>query len=144
MKDKIITIYSDGGSRGNPGPSASAFVVMRNGKIFYKESEYLGKSTNNLAEYNAVFMALRWLSKNAPKISQSRVDYFLDSQLAVNQLNGIYKVKNRNIKEYFNKIKSIEVSLPFKVFYKHVRREENKISDALVNEKLDELKEVSR
>jgi len=144
MKSNLITIYSDGGSRGNPGPSASAFVVMKDGEVFYKESEYLGKSTNNLAEYNAVFIAVRWLSKNASIISQDRVDYFLDSQLAVNQLNGNYKVKNRNIEKYFNRIKSVEKTLPFKVSYKHIRRVKNKIADALVNEKLDEFKTVSR
>jgi ribonuclease HI len=58
-----LIVYCDGGARGNPGPAAAAFAVIKDGKMFYKDSRFLGKATNNVAEYAAVVMALKWLSK---------------------------------------------------------------------------------
>ena len=98
MKNKIL-VYCDGGSRGNPGKSASAFVVEESGKIIYSSAKYLGIATNNYAEYGAVLSAINWLREN--KTSQTKeIIFILDSELVVKQINGLYKVKNTKLKKY--------------------------------------------
>jgi ribonuclease HI len=92
-----LNIYCDGGARGNPGPAACSFTVLINGKEIYNESIFLGKTTNNVAEYNAVLMAYKWLANYSDKQIYSKIIFFLDSQLAVKQLNGLYKIKSNNL-----------------------------------------------
>lgn len=129
-----VIIYADGGSRGNPGPSASGFVIKDpNSKILFRGGEYVGVTTNNQAEYQAVKMALEKALELGAKSAKLR----LDSLLVVNQLNGVYKIKNKDlwpvhifIKDLMTRFKSITVS--------HVRREFNKEADAMVNRVLDE------
>jgi len=98
MKSEI-KVYADGGSRGNPGPSASAFLVEKKGEVIYSESKYLGNSTNNRAEYMAIIMALKWLTKNRELIGDGLITFFLDTELAVRQLTGVYKIKNAVLKK---------------------------------------------
>ena len=105
MESKI-KVYCDGGSRGNPGKSASAFVVEENKKIIYSEAKYLGIATNNLAEYNAVFAALKWVRENK-ELLKKEIVFILDSELVVKQINGLYKVKNKKLKEIYLRIKNI-------------------------------------
>lgn len=138
--DNVIKIYTDGGARGNPGPAASAFVVIKKGKIIYKHSRYLGNATNNEAEYNAVIDVFEWLVKNALKEDINRLIFNLDSELVVNQLAGAYKVKSENLKPLFTKVKSLEGAVKKQISYKSIPREENKLADKLVNEKLDLIK----
>jgi ribonuclease HI len=141
-----LVIFSDGGARGNPGPAAAAFVVEEDGKIIEKEAVYLGKATNNIAEYQAVILALKWLTSKAsmkdkvfPSIGRaSNIKFILDSELVVNQLNGLYKVKNENLRNLFYTIKTLEKKLNTKINYLAVGREKNKLADFLVNEKLDQ------
>src|SRR3989344_7261691 len=103
--DEELIIYCDGGSRGNPGPAASAVVVTKNNKAIFSEGKYLGRATNNVAEYSAVLMAIQWLVKNQSEISNNIVTTInLDSQLLEKQLNGFYKVKNEKMKMFFNEI----------------------------------------
>lgn len=137
MRKTVLKIYSDGGSRGNPGPAASAFVVFKNDKMLHKEAKPIGEKTNNYAEYFAVLMALRWLIK---KLNQKNVSvkYYLDSELVVNQLKGHYKVKSKNLAPLVLKVFKMMKSFSGSIEYKAVRRENNKISDKLVNESLDE------
>lgn len=132
-----MKINCDGGSRGNPGPAASAFVVHSDNKLIYKQSKFLGKETNNVAEYNAVLMACEWLKDNS--VSED-VQFLLDSELIVKQINGIYKIKNENLKNIFNKIINIIKELKITVTFTHVYRENNSLADELVNECLDENK----
>ena len=77
-----LNINCDGGSRGNPGPAASAFIVSRDGEVIYKESKFLGVATNNDAEYSAVILALKWLSKLRELGENRRVNFILDSELS--------------------------------------------------------------
>ncbi|MAG60010.1 ribonuclease HI [Candidatus Woesebacteria bacterium] len=135
-------IYCDGGARGNPGPAASAFVVFdEKGKTVFKQSVYLGEETNNVAEYNAVLLAIKWLSSKNFKEAL----LFLDSQLVVNQLTGIFKIKNEKLQELAKQIKALGPKLKGTVKYKNVPRIENKIADFLVNEELDsETKKTKR
>ncbi len=135
--EEQIEIFTDGGSRGNPGPSASAFVVIKNQEIIAKGSKYLGVGTNNNAEYQAVILALQWLSENKGQLNSKEVNFVLDSELVVNQLKGLYKIKNDNIKTLVEKINNMKESLYFTFTFILVRREKNKIADQLVNDCLD-------
>jgi len=123
----------DGGSRGNPGPSAAgAVVVNEGGEVLGEVSEYLGTMTNNQAEYTAVILGLRMCLA----LDLDELEVRLDSELAVKQINGEYRVKNPDLAKLYlqvfeekNKFKSIK--------FLHVRRERNKEADALVNRALD-------
>jgi ribonuclease HI len=136
--NKGIIIYCDGGSRGNPGKSAAAFVIGENGKRIYSEAKYLGIATNNFAEYSAVLAALCWLKKNEGKL-KGEIVFNLDSELVVRQINGEYKIKNKRLKGIYLEIKNIIESYPKKIIFKNISREKNKTADLLVNQKLDSL-----
>jgi len=136
MPDSFL-VYCDGGARGNPGPAAAAFVVEKNGKVIYKGSELLGRSTNNEAEYAGVILALRWLLKDISEVPK-HVVFVLDSELVANQLAGKFKVKNENLRNRFYTAKTLEEKVPAKIIFKTVARTRNKIADFLVNKALDE------
>jgi ribonuclease HI len=130
---KQIKLYADGGSRGNPGPSASGFVLMdMNNAVFVEKGEYIGITTNNQAEYQA----LRFGLEEAHKLGVQEVNVFMDSLLVVNQMKGIYKVKNRDLWPIYEAIKE-QVESFKKVTFTHVPRELNKLADAMVNVTLD-------
>ncbi|MBT3689860.1 ribonuclease HI family protein [bacterium] len=133
MNDQKIIIYADGGSRGNPGPSACGVVLKdATGKVISNHSKYLGEATNNQAEYNGVILGLT----EALKITNGEIDFYLDSLLAVNQLNQTFKVKNAGIQTLF--VKAWNLSVKFKkVKFFHIPREQNKEADKLVNIELD-------
>lgn len=133
-----LEVRCDGGSRGNPGPGASAFVVYENNKIIYSKAHFFEKTTNNVAEYFAVLMAATWISKNQNSLNSSEVTFILDSELVVKQLTGVYKIKNPNLLKIATKIKKLIKEEDLKLEFKHVRREFNKDADALVNQELDE------
>lgn len=137
MAKKKIKIYSDGGARGNPGPAAAAFLVIDNGKVLHKGSEFLGNNTNNFAEYTGVLIAFKWLLDNL-KNEELSIDYYLDSELVVMQLSGRYKIKSNNIKPLIQKIKILENKLKMDIKYHYIPREKNKLADHLVNKKLNE------
>lgn len=131
--NKKVIINTDGGSRGNPGPSASGFVIKSElGDVIYSGGEYLGISTNNRAEYYAVELAL----KKALEIGAESVRLYLDSELVAKQLNGIYKVRDEELLLVYNNIKRL-ISLLIAVDIVHVRREHNKDADLMVNNILD-------
>lgn len=142
INDKIVAdktafrVNSDGGSRGNPGPSAAAYVLWdAHGSKLEVGGEYIGISTNNQAEYTAVLLALRALRNYAD--TNDRVECSIDSLLVVNQLNGLYKIKNRDLWPIHQEI--LELAKQFgAVSYHHVPREENTDADAKVNEILDD------
>ncbi|MEK7472447.1 MAG: ribonuclease HI family protein [Patescibacteria group bacterium] len=133
-----MIIYCDGGSRGNPGPAASAIVVTENGKTIYKESKFLGMETNNVAEYTAVLMAIEWLTHQSPTTNHfSPVVINLDSQLIERQLKGFYKVKNPKLKILFNQIKFLILNSSLSIKFQWDYRTKNTLADDLVNEELD-------
>ena len=134
--ENVLKIYTDGGSRGNPGPAASAFVVYKNKKLVYKNAFFLGKKTNNYAEYYAVKSAVNWLLQNTQ--SFLRVEFFIDSELVVNQLNGRYKIKSKNLLPLIQCIKAAEGKMNKNISYLHILREKNTVADMLVNEKIDQ------
>jgi ribonuclease HI len=140
MENEII-IHTDGGARGNPGPAAIGFVVSLKNKILYKSGKTIGSTTNNVAEYTAVVEAIKWLIENNSLIDRSaNITFYLDSQLVVNQLNGLFKVRDVKLKTLIIGIKSLENNLNNKTTYKLIRREQNSEADLLVNKALDNVK----
>ncbi|MST04385.1 MAG: ribonuclease HI family protein [Candidatus Pacebacteria bacterium] len=127
-----MEIYTDGGSRGNPGPSAAGFTVDGVGY-----GKFLGVNTNNFAEYTAVILALKKVIEiSDSKSKQIDIDLKSDSLLLINQLNGKFKVKALNLKPLFNNV--CELRKEFKlVKFTHVYREKNKEADEQVNIVLD-------
>jgi len=132
MSNKL-KIYTDGGARGNPGPAAYGVVITdEEGKVLGKYSKYLGETTNNQAEYQAIHSALT----KAKEMEARQVELFSDSELIVNQLNQKYKIKNEDLGKWFLKIWNLKQGIG-KVSFKHIPREKNKEADLLVNEELD-------
>lgn len=128
-----VTIYSDGGSRGNPGPSAAGFVIIDNTQHVIEEGgEYLGITTNNQAEYHGVRLGL----EKAIELGYHYVDFRIDSMLVVNQMNGNYKIKNRELWPIHERIRSLMTKFD-KVTFSHVPREFNQLADGVVNKTLD-------
>ncbi|OGI18671.1 MAG: hypothetical protein A3B68_01410 [Candidatus Melainabacteria bacterium RIFCSPHIGHO2_02_FULL_34_12] len=134
--NNLIEINVDGASRGNPGESAIGIVFTRDNKIIDEVSEYLGIHTNNYAEYTALIRALE-ISKQK---EYKNIEIFSDSELVTKQINKIYKVKDADIKELFDKAQALIKG--FNSFsIKHVLREENLKADKLANNALN--KELS-
>jgi len=133
LKNNIITIYTDGGSRGNPGPAAISFIIYDpSNKKLEQKSEYIGNNTNNYAEYLAILKALI----NVKKYNPDGVNVYTDSNLAYNQINGFWKIKDEKLRDIILKIKKEISGLKnFKIFY--IPREKNKESDNLVNIELN-------
>lgn len=129
-----LIINTDGGSRGNPGPAAVG-VVFSDGKgqTLAKYKEYIGVATNNIAEYQALILAL----KKAKDFEVEEIECRLDSELVVRQLHGAYKVKDEKMKGLYAQVQELIFFKPVK--FVHVRRELNKEADALVNEALDQM-----
>ena len=131
---KEAKLYADGGSRGNPGPSASGFaIVSMDGHIVVKKGIYLGITTNNQAEYQALKLGL----EEAREMGIRDVHVYLDSLLVVNQMLGVFKVKNRDLWPIHESIKQIVATFN-NVTFTHVPRELNKIADSEVNDALDQ------
>lgn len=134
-----LKIYTDGGALGNPGPAASAYIIYNGRKIVAQDSKFLGHGTNNQAEYTALILAyekIKDLLKEGQLKGITIINVFSDSSLLVNQLNGLYKVKNGAIREFILKIRILENEIGIPTTYKHVYREENTEADALVKEAL--------
>lgn len=137
MQRDYLEIHTDGGSRGNPGPAACAFVAEVNGEVVGSGSEFLENNTNNFAEYRGVILALNWLLNNKNLYGGNYVIFLLDSELVVKQLNGIYKIKNKDLLTLSLKIRKLVSNFTGKIFFKNVPREQNKKADLLLNHELD-------
>ena len=138
MPDEKIIIHTDGGSRGNPGPAASGFVVEVGDEIVCEGSKYLGKQTNNVAEYSAVVLALEWIISSLPKrYTLLPITFYLDSELVVKQIKGIYKVKDLNLQKLHSKIQELIKQITVDITFLNVPREQNKKADLLANQELD-------
>ncbi|OGY24081.1 MAG: hypothetical protein A2172_00870 [Candidatus Woykebacteria bacterium RBG_13_40_15] len=138
--NRSLKVFCDGGARGNPGPGAAACIITDPaGKKRFLCGKYLSWATNNQAEYGAVRLALKVIKENYKK--RVDVNFFLDSDLVVNQLSGLFKVKNAALRSILFEIRTMEVSLG-KVYYKRVPREENEEADRLVNKVIDEKKDL--
>ena len=126
-----LVINTDGGSRGNPGPAAIG-VILKSTKEMTKIGKYIGRTTNNVAEYSALIEAL----KTAKDLKATELEFLLDSELVVKQLNGLYKVKNIGMNKLWKEIKALEKHF-LRVTYKNIPRAQNVEADKIVNEVLD-------
>lgn len=135
----MLNIYCDGGSRGNPGPAASAFIIKDSSKkIIHQSGRFLGLATNNQAEYNAVVDALCWISKNQKKLGNiTEINIYLDTILVTSQLNGLFKIKNPDLRNLLFKTRELESEIKSKIVYSQIPREQNWQADLLVNQTLD-------
>lgn len=133
-----IVIFTDGGARGNPGPAAAGAVIFdETGKVLEEVSDYLGETTNNVAEYEALLRVLK-VAHNlyGEALPYMEVEIKMDSELIVRQMHGIYKVKEPSLKERYIQIKDLLKHVPNATFT-HVPRAQNKHADKLVNEAID-------
>jgi ribonuclease HI len=143
---KIYSLFTDGGARGNPGPAAAAYVLLDEHRQLLSETGlYIGKTTNNTAEYIGIQKGLEaCLSLGLAKI---KVACFLDSELVVCQIKGLYKIKQAHLQELarvvFGLIKKLHES-EVQVVFNHVPRNQNKRADQLVNQALDIQTSLSR
>lgn len=131
-------LYTDGASRNNPGPSAAGIYIIKNELPYYQDGYFLGTHTNNQAEYLALIMGLFFLKKFTE--IGDRIIIFSDSQLLVHQLNGIYKVKNENLKALFGAATTMMHALNGHI--QHIPREKNTHADHMANHALDTKKIV--
>ncbi len=133
-----LTAYTDGGSLNNPGPAASAYAIYSDNRLVYHTSVSIGKATNNVAEYTALILCLEKIRELFPDTENNNGEIFIysDSSLMVNQLNGIFKVKNGTIREFVFKIRGLEQDLRRPIRYTHVPREKNRFVDSLVKKSL--------
>jgi ribonuclease HI len=136
MNDMVLKIFTDGGSKGNPGPSSIGGIGYIDGKTVFEFKKSIGIATNNDAEYQALIEALTNIKNQSAdwRTKILKIEFYSDSRLMVNQVNGLFKVKNGKIREYVLKIRTLEQEINLPITYRHVLREENQEADRLVNE----------
>jgi ribonuclease HI len=129
-----LTLRTDGASRGNPGHAAAGIVIERaDGTVLARGKKYLGIMTNNQAEYRALLLGLKAVARYSP----AGVAVYMDSELAVRQMTGRYKVRDASLQPLFEEAQSLARALP-NVTFQHVPRSQNAQADKLANEALDE------
>ena len=132
----MISIYTDGGARGNPGPAGAGAVILKGGKEVGHVSKYLGEQTNNFAEYEALILAL----DKAAKLFKSpleAVTVYMDSELIVKQMKGEYRVKNPELKKQHERVRLLIMKSFPSITFEHVRREKNTVADQYANDAMD-------
>ena len=137
-----IRTYSDGGARGNPGPGAIGVLIFGSeDELILEHKDFIGNATNNIAEYCALIAAL----SIAKELGAREVESFLDSELVVRQMQGIYKVKEEHLRKLFQEVKLLEREFK-KVSYQHVPRTHSRLQEAdrLVNQALDQAERFRR
>ena len=134
-----VTIYADGGSRGNPGPAAAGVLITADddGTVLYEGGIFLGKTTNNVAEYQAVVAGL----SSATALGAAEVRVISDSELLVKQMNGQYRVRNATLKPLHARARELADRFA-RCTVQHVRREENTHADKLVNQAINAKRNV--
>ncbi len=132
---KILTVFTDGGSRGNPGESAVGVYIP---SLEKKYSKYLGVKTNNEAEYEALIFALKKIKAllGSDTAAKTELSFRLDSDLIVQQLSGAFKIMEEKLKPLFIDVWNLKQDYK-KVTFTHIPREENSVADSLVNQELD-------
>jgi ribonuclease HI len=133
--NKILKVYTDGASRGNPGPAASAFIVVQSSKILFSDVQYINHATNNVAEYNAIINALNFVKDTF----SGEIEINSDSNLAIQQINGKWKINYPHLAKLQKEILTIGKKFQH-IKFTHVHRENHFIRkcDELCNLKLDE------
>jgi len=130
---KIVVVHTDGGARGNPGPAGTGVVIKsESGQVLYAVGEYIGETTNNVAEYRALIRAL----ENAFQLGATEVKVNMDSELIVKQMLGQYKIKEPTLQQLASEVIKLRNKFD-QISFTHVRREYNQEADLLVNQAID-------
>lgn len=133
MNKKFI-VYTDGGSRGNPGPAwCGVFIADQDGNSVEKRFKYIGIATNNIAEYTAAYLGIT----RAIDLGATEIELRADSKLVIEQLSGNYKIKNSELKKIFLEIQNIVGKWGGKISFTHIYREQNEEADRLSNVAMD-------
>jgi len=132
LKNSFYTLYTDGASRGNPGRAGAGIVILApDGDVILQKGIYLGEKTNNEAEYLALLLGL----KEACKLGIKDLYIYIDSQLVVNHLKGIYKLRAKHLKPLYEKTKQALSRFSYQI--SHISRDKNKLADKLANLAID-------
>jgi ribonuclease HI len=129
----MYNVFTDGASRGNPGPSSCAFVIYQSESVLVEKAEYLGIGTNNQAEYMGIIRALETLTE----MKAYDIVVFSDSELVVKQLNKEYQVKSQQLKKLYHRAQSLIPEL-FPIQFQHIPRSQNSKADDLCNKVLNQ------
>lgn len=134
MSDARFSLYSDGACRGNPGLGGIGSVIKdKKGNVIGTYKKFIGHCTNNEAEYQALIMGL----EEAVRCGYTRLEIFLDSELVVKQISGIYRIKSKNLLKYIIQVKNLLSSIcEYRI--SHIDRSHNQMADQLANEAIDE------
>jgi ribonuclease HI len=133
-----ISVYTDGGARGNPGPAGYGLVILdENNNLIFEDSKYLGFKTNNEAEYSALLGALSWIKANKESHDIRQITFYSDSQLLVRQIQGSYKVKAAHLKEYHRSVINLLNEISLNYSFQDIRRGLNTRADELANQAMD-------
>jgi len=133
-----LSIYTDGGSRGNPGISGYGLVIYdQHQQIIYQESKFLGIKTNNEAEYSGVIAALHWIHQHQAVYKFTQLNFFSDSQLMVRKFQGKYKVKSAILLPLFAQAQQLLIQINLPYTFTDVRRDANQLADKLANQAMD-------
>lgn len=132
----ILKIFTDGGSKGNPGPAAIGVVMYKNDVECVALRRDIGVATNNDAEYQALLAALQYVVDHEDILNGvTTIECRADSQLMVSQVRGLWKVKEARIAQYIAHLRNIEGAISIPISYHYIPREQNSTADALVNDK---------
>ena len=135
-----ILAYTDGASRGNPGESGIGVILKdESGNLLAEHYGYIGRATNNIAEYTALASCLNLVQK----MECGSLIVYSDSELMVRQLNGEYKVKDEGIRKHYRRIQKMLADMPFQFEIRHIPREKNREADQLANRGIDSKKRMS-
>jgi len=129
----MMTLHTDGGSRGNPGPAAFGFVLAEEGRFLHEDCGYLGVQTNNVAEYHGLIEGL----KAARDVQPDALRVYMDSRVVLRQMTGEYAVRNEGLAVLYEQAQAVRREIRCPVEFEEIRRDFNKRADALVNEALD-------
>lgn len=137
-KRMTLQIYTDGGSINNPGQAAFAYILFNGPKQLFSHRETIGIASNNIAEYTGLIRALEKTKElmAVNKLKMDKIEVFSDSLLMVNQLNGLFKVKNAKLRGLVLRVRALECEINLPVIYIHIYREKNMLADALVKKAL--------
>lgn len=133
-----LKVHTDGGSRGNPGPSAVGCLIESPTGVLAQFGLYIGVGTNNEAEYKAVITAIKWIQEQK-NIAPTALHFYLDSQLVVSQLTGKFQVKHPEMIKLKAEVVKLLGKFPVKADFNYVPRAQNSIADSMVNLALDEI-----
>jgi ribonuclease HI len=132
----VVNIYTDGGSRGNPGISGIGYVIKNENEVIYQNSKFIGVTTNNRAEYTALIEAVTTLLNL--NLIYNQVNFYSDSELMVRQLNGLYKVKSPNVLDLYGQVRTLLSRLNCNYQFIHILRNKNFLADQLANSAMDQ------